>query len=118
MKRHTLESNRVHATRESIFVEITPNENFFDLLGALHNSSPEVQVTHGSAVEQGTRIQLPGGKVLLGYTYRGDLHGWREQAHLFCIKKKREWAVVFKNKFILSDGTKVPIDDCEIEFKG
>ena len=117
MKRRKLESNRIGASQEFIFVEAAPDETFFDLIDALHRATPEVKVSHGSAVEDGTIIGLPNGKTLLGYTYKGDLHGWREQAQLFCLKTKREWAIVHKNRFILSDGTKVPIDDCVIDWK-
>jgi hypothetical protein len=77
--------------------------------------SPELNLGEGSSIGGTSElIELPDGKVLYGFSYKGDIERTRRRFVLFCKATGRICASPKGHALILLDETHVPLSDCKV----
>jgi hypothetical protein len=71
----------------------------------------------GGVLEEKVQVALPDETPLLAISFKGDLQGWRNKIVCYCKEEGRKWAVLRNQAFVISDGSEVPIADCEVWFE-
>lgn len=104
--------------REFMYIEISKGQNFSRLMDDAFETCQTLPMPQdGGALEEKVRVILPDQTTLLALSFRGDLSGWRNILIGYCTETGRVWAKLKGQVFALSDGTEVPVDDCEVEFE-
>jgi len=104
--------------REFLYVGVMPGEDFPQFVEKAFSACSSTPVpTNGAILEEKIWISLPDKTQLLGLSYRGDLHGWRNKVPQFCEQEGRIYGIPTKDAFLLSDGTVLPFRNCEVVFE-
>ncbi|WP_308366058.1 MULTISPECIES: hypothetical protein [unclassified Microbulbifer] len=70
----------------------------------------------GGVINEGCRITLPSGECYFAVSYKGDISGWRQQIERGADALGLLVAEISQDKLILSDGNKVLLSECKIQF--
>lgn len=104
--------------REFFYIECHPNEGFDEIMDAALSARPDIALpSDGGVIEGKARIKLEGVCALLAVSYRGDLDGWRRKLAAYCEEEDRLWGVVTGRFLVLSNGSKLPLAECEVNFE-
>lgn len=105
--------------REFIYLEASKSRKFSGLMREVLSSSPATPMPQsGGILEEKARLVLPDKTTLLAVSFKGDLQGWRNKILGFCGEKGLKWAVIKEQFLASSDGAKIPLADCQVEFEG
>ncbi len=104
--------------REFIYVEASNAEDFRQVMDGAFASRRDVPLPQsGAALEEKARINLADGTSLLAMSYRGDVEGWRRTIVSFCERNRKKWAFPGNEALVMSDGTEVSLQDCDVVFE-
>src|ERR1700722_3743748 len=90
-----------------------PNVQFRNVTRRINPPLP----SSGGASEGGCDIHLPDGLLFRAIFYHGDTENWKRQIEFGAKDLNLLTAIISDNKLLISDGRKIPLSECTIEFK-
>ena len=104
--------------REFVYVECQIGQDFSRLMDEVLSTCPNAPLPQsGGAIEEKARIILSDKTSFLAISYRGDLQGWKTKIVCYCHEKGRKWGILENDVLVTSDGRKVPLAECEVQFE-
>lgn len=103
--------------REFLYVEILDETILSDLVDDVLSACGTLPLPKsGGIIEEKTQIIRRNGASYLGFSYKGDLEGWRNKVVNYCLATQRKWASIYNGDLVISDGTHVPLAECKANF--
>jgi hypothetical protein len=72
--------------------------------------------SRGGAITGGCSLTFPDGKVFHSFSYKGDLHGWKEQVIQGANKLGLKLGKINNESFVLLNGESFVLSDCDVNF--
>ena len=71
---------------------------------------------NGGMMTENTVLDLPGGRLLFGLSFKGDSGVWASGVTEYARSNAVLVGEIAGGNIVLSDGTRVPVDQCAAEF--
>jgi len=107
------------AGREFLYVGCDADLSAEDLGGQFDKvleASPIIPRDGGSALTENCTLLLPSGECFFGFSYKGDIEGWRNKAIQGAHALGRMTARVAGKTLAIEDGRQVDLTDCVTRF--
>lgn len=92
------------------------NNDISDLFNKIIREVDPPIVKNGGAIYEGCRLVLPTGETYFAVSYKGDIHGWRQQIERGATALNLSVAKITNERLLLSDGNEVLLSECEVQF--
>lgn len=112
----TIPGTQAVENREFIYIQHNEEEPFPTFFKRLVRHVTPPIPTSGGVLVEGCRISLPDGEVFYAISYKGDLHGWRQQIKLGAEAFNRSLGRIV-NESLIFDNKPVDLVNCQIEFE-
>ena len=104
--------------REFFYIQDFDIEDFHKFVDAAFDITPDIpSPTHGGAIEEKVRISLANGISMMGFSYKGDIDGWRAKFVGYCKSTNRLYGFGRNSRLFLSSGEELFLDSLDVTFE-